>query len=222
MKAVQRFSGWLRGRLQSPKMSRIPQAESERVRLAILRAAAEELAVAGYAGLRVAAVADRVGKTPGAVYGRFPDKQSLAIATVREVRDRYLMPRVASAMNDQQGLSAIEALSRAIAEAANEDSCRPACCCSARCRAGHPAGTARRRSPATFQRFSGCSHAAFASGQSTGAIRQDIDAQRFVLATLGLPLAFVTIAGMFPGEASYADLEATLSPILTHGIRGKE
>ena len=49
---------------------------------AVLRAAAEQFAAAGYGGSTVQQIASRAGVTKGAVYFHFPDKQTIARAVV--------------------------------------------------------------------------------------------------------------------------------------------
>lgn len=56
---------------------------SHRVVTAVLRVAAEEIARAGYAGLRVEHVAQLAGVNKTTVYRRWPSKQDLVAATMR-------------------------------------------------------------------------------------------------------------------------------------------
>ena len=52
---------------------------------AILRAAAEELAEAGYAGLTMDRVAARAGTNKNAIYRRWPNRAALAVAAYRQL-----------------------------------------------------------------------------------------------------------------------------------------
>ena len=93
-------------------MARIPEEQSREVRRAIIEATIHEIALHGYQGLRIGKVAERVGKTQGAVYGRFTDKEALALATLREFRDEKLAPLVFQAsLPGKQPLDILDALS---------------------------------------------------------------------------------------------------------------
>src|SRR3954447_21720052 len=59
---------------------------------AILRAAAEELAEAGYAGLTMERVAQRAGTNKNAIYRRWPNRAALGVAAYRHLAGDRLSP----------------------------------------------------------------------------------------------------------------------------------
>ncbi|MGW4525508.1 TetR/AcrR family transcriptional regulator C-terminal ligand-binding domain-containing protein [Amycolatopsis sp. NPDC004378] len=59
---------------------------------AILRAAAEELAGAGYPGLTVERVAQRAGTNKNAIYRRWPNRAALGVAAYRHLAEDTLEP----------------------------------------------------------------------------------------------------------------------------------
>lgn len=59
---------------------------------AILRAAAEELAEAGYPGLTMERVAQRAGTNKNAIYRRWPNRAALGVAAYRHLADDTLKP----------------------------------------------------------------------------------------------------------------------------------
>lgn len=65
------------------------QERARRTREKVLTAAAEVFAEEGYARATLAAVADRIGMTKGALYGHFPSKCSLAGALIAESRQAW-------------------------------------------------------------------------------------------------------------------------------------
>ncbi len=59
---------------------------------AILRAAAEELAEAGYSGLTMERVAQRAGTNKNAIYRRWPNRAALGVAAYRHLAEETLGP----------------------------------------------------------------------------------------------------------------------------------
>lgn len=200
-------------------MARTTKADSEKVQAAILEAAGAEIAHHGYQGLRIPAVAKRIGKTQGAVYGRFPDKETLALAAIRHLRDELVMPQVMLELAEAKSpVEALEGVSRAIAKVAVE----------------HPEGQlmfARLASEmagqpgpladevrSLFDSFATTLRGLVQSARDRGMIHADIDARVFAYAVVGLPIMFSTMACMFRSELSYEELESQLRPVLTRGV----
>lgn len=74
-----------------PGASRTPRTQAERIeqtRGSVLDAAVRLLAKKGYAGLRMADVADTAGVSRGALTHHFPSKDELVVAVVQHVFDR--------------------------------------------------------------------------------------------------------------------------------------
>jgi AcrR family transcriptional regulator len=72
---------------------------------AVLQAAADELIVAGYAGLTMDAVARRAGTNKNAIYRRWPSRATLAVAAYRQmVRAEASLPDTGSLRNDTLAL----------------------------------------------------------------------------------------------------------------------
>ncbi|WP_372662503.1 TetR/AcrR family transcriptional regulator [Amycolatopsis kentuckyensis] len=72
---------------------------------AILRAAADELAEAGYPGLTMERVAHRAGTNKNAIYRRWPNRAALGVAAYRHVaEDRLTLPDTGSLREDALAL----------------------------------------------------------------------------------------------------------------------
>lgn len=72
---------------------------------AILRAAADELAEAGYPGLTMERVAQRAGTNKNAIYRRWPNRAALGVAAYRHVAaDRLTPPDTGSLREDALAL----------------------------------------------------------------------------------------------------------------------
>lgn len=82
------------------------RAKAQQRRETILRAAAELVAERGWAGVTVAAVADRAGVSNGNVYTHFPDKAALLSETFRRLADREhrAVAEATRAAGDQAGV----------------------------------------------------------------------------------------------------------------------
>ncbi len=204
-------------------MGRTTREESERAVRAILAATTIELAEHGYAGLRVPAVAERVGKTYGAVYGRFDDKESLVLAALRQLRDDVVAPKVAASLARNQGFIAqLEGLSGAVAEIAEEHPQGQRMFARLAVEMAAAPGPLGDEVRALFASFAELLRDLIARGQACGEIATDVDAQTLAHAVVGLPVAFMTMTAMFGKTANYADLEATLSRVLSRGLAGAE
>ncbi len=203
-------------------MSRTSKAESERVRLAILRATTDEIAEHGYQGLRVAAVAARIGKTQGAVYGRFANKEALALAAIRHLRDGILLPRIMVAVSGSgSALESVEQVSATIAKVAEEYPNGQLVIARLASELAGATGPMADEIRGLVQTFVRVLENLFETAKDNGELRTSIDTKRLAHAVVGLPFAFATVSRMYPDHAPYADLEATLSAILTRGVSKK-
>lgn len=198
-------------------MARTTADESAATREAILRAAIEEIAEHGYAGLRVPKVAARVHKTQGAVYARFPNKEALVLAALRELRDGALGPRVAAALAAAPAdhpLVGVEALSRAIARFAEEDAIGQRAFARLSTELAYDTGPIAEEMEALYRSFTQLIGGLF----TTAGVHPEPHA--LAAAVVGLPVAFMTAAAWTGHD--YAELEAILAPILTAGLLAPE
>lgn len=203
-------------------MARVTREESLRTHAEIVALAIERMAEVGFAGLRIPDVAERLGKTQGAVYGRFADKEALAVAAVRHLRDHIVLPKVVMAVSSTSSVTgALEAVSVAIADVAREHPHGPrAFARLAAETAGHD-GPLAREVQSLFDVFASTLQSLVERGREAGEIRDDVEPRAFAMAVLGLPVAFSTITAMYDGSPTYADLEAALRPVLTRGVRAE-
>src|ERR1044072_1280453 len=67
---------------------------------AILRAAADELAEAGYPGLTVEGVARRAGTNKNAIYRRWPNRAALGVAAYRHLAEDTVQPPRTAALRE--------------------------------------------------------------------------------------------------------------------------
>jgi AcrR family transcriptional regulator len=79
---------------------------SERVVADVLRATLAELGRAGYAGLRVDAIAEQAGVNKTTIYRRWPTKAALVEAAIRSLRGATVAPDTGSVTGDLVALAA--------------------------------------------------------------------------------------------------------------------
>ena len=204
-------------------MARTTKDESLRMHQAIVQATVEEIADHGYHGLRVPAVARRVGKTQGVVYGRFADKEALTLAALRAIRDELLMPTLGEVMartGPSSPLRTIEGLSAATAEVAQKHPSgqRMLTRLAVEC-AGDDDAVAREVRD-IFQGFVDMIAALVVDAQQRGEVRKELDALPFAHAVIGMQIGLASIAPLLNGGAmSYESMEEIIRPVLTRGIR---
>ena len=187
--------------------------------MAILWAATEEIAENGYMGLRVPAVAKRVGKTHGAVYGRYPNKEALALAAIRHLRDEVLLPKMMVAVSESgSAIQAVERVSATIAGVADDFPKGQLMFARLASELASDSSAIGEEVRALFATFARVLTELFERAKSDGELLPTVDPSALAYAVVGLPFAFSTVSTMFPDAARYKDLEATLSPVLTRGV----
>jgi len=204
-------------------MARIPREESERVQAAIIVAAVEEMAQHGYAGLRIPLVAKRIGKTQGAVYGRFIDKQALALAAVESIRDKVFLPRMADLLKaTEPPLGRLAKISAITAGIARE----------------HPAGQrmvarlvtelASEQTPVAIAvrgligQFVSVIHGLLTAAHENGQLATSTtanDLETIALTIVGQQIGLATMANLFPERTNYPQLEQIMRKVLDAGLR---
>lgn len=201
-------------------MARITAEESSKVQQQVLRAAADELARCGYQGLRIPEVARVIGKTQGAVYGRFPDKEALALAAVRFVRNEIIAPRLAEALEAEGGsaFDKLEALSAVIAEVASSDRNGERMITRLAMELGNDPGPVGKEVREFFGMFVEVIKGLLKQARADGELRDDIDIAAVAYATTGMQIGLSTMAAMCGKKTNYRALEAAMRPILTRGI----
>lgn len=198
-------------------MGRTTAAESARIHEEILRATVEEIALNGYAGLRVREVAQRIGKTQGSVYSRYDNKADLAVAAIRTLRDE-LMPRVMSAMQGRSSaLQKVEALSATIAGFARDDPTGQRAFARLSTELASDESPLAREIRGMFDAFVGILTQLFGLAQKTGEVQVEVDARTLALSVVCLPVCFMTASVLFE-DAQYDVLEAQISQLLTRGL----
>jgi len=201
-------------------MARIPQDESRKVHRAIVGAAVEELASCGFQGLRIPAVARRVGKTQGAVYGRFPDKEALTLAALRYTRDQVLMPRIVATMSEEgSALDKIERVSATVAEFATKNRAGERSLTRLAVELGDDRGPVGKEVRAFINAFVEVIEGLLSQAQADGEIRADVDVKQVAHVAVSAQIGMSTMAAMFRRRTSYRSLEAALRPILTRGVQ---
>lgn len=200
-------------------MGRTSKAESERVRLAILRATTDLIADHGYQGLRIPDVAKKIGKTQGAIYGRFENKEALALGALRHLRDEIVLPKVMVAVSGSaSAIESVERVSATIAQVADEYPKGQLMFARLAAELAAEKGPIADEVRAMFDTFWRVLRDLFARAKAEGAIEDHLDPDRLAYAVVGLPVAFATMSRMFPDDAPYAEMEAVLSGVLTRGI----
>ncbi len=205
-------------------VARIPRDESERVQAAIIEAAVEEIANNGYLGLRIPEVAKKIGKTQGAVYGRFDDKHALALTALQSIRDELFVPQMeevlASPTSPLDKLAELSAITATIAQD------HPA---SQRMLARFAIEMSDETTPlaeevrgffTTFvQIIRGLLQQAAADDELSPALGPDPDLDAIAHVCVAVQLGLASMSSLFPTRVSYPQLEAVLRPIFDQGTR---
>lgn len=202
-------------------MSRISKDESRAVEAAILEATVIELARHGFAGLRVPAVAQAIGKTQGAVYGRFADKRALAVAALRVARDEHFVPLIAKALDETSAgrFAALERMSASLADLATANPAAERMIARLAAEAAHEEEPLRDEVRGLLEPFVGVIEAVLAAGQVEGEVDRALDVNTLARVVVAAQLGVSIMANLFADQTSVSDLAACLAPILTRGIR---
>jgi AcrR family transcriptional regulator len=202
-------------------MARITRNESQRVQEAIIQAAVEEIAEHGYAGLRIPLVAERIGKTQGAVYGRFVDKQSLALAAVEYIRDQVLAPRVTKVLEpSQEPLTQLEALSQVTAQIAADYPAGQVSIARLATELSHAEGPVAAAVRALFDSFAKLLTSLLDSAHERGDIQLSKEQrQELGYVFLGMQIGYASMGNLFAQKTNYVRLENAMRTVLTGGLR---
>ena len=202
-------------------MARITRDESQRVQEAVIKAAVEEIAEHGYAGLRIPLVAERIGKTQGAVYGRFVDKQSLALAAVEYIRDTVLAPRVTAVLDaNNEPLAQLEALSQLTAQIAADYPAGQISIARLATELSHAEGPVADAVRALFESFAKLLTSLLNQAHERGDVAIPEPKRRELgYVFLGMQIGYATMGNLFAKQTSYVTLEESMRTILTGGLR---
>lgn len=198
-------------------MARTTREESRQVRDAIITATVREIARCGFQGLRIPEVAKAIGKTQGAVYGRFPDKEALAMEALTFIRDKKFLPLIESAGVVKDPAKRLARLSEGVAELAREYPDAQLMLARLVAELAEDTGPLGEEVRAMFAVFMDIVEGLLRS-DAQGAVRPGVEPASAAMAFVGAKLGVALITALYADRTTYAKIEQHLRPILIHGL----
>ncbi len=198
-------------------MARTTREESRQVRDAIITATVREIARCGFQGLRIPEVAKAIGKTQGAVYGRFPDKEALAMEALKYIRDKKFLPLIESAASVKDPVKRVARLSEGVAKLARDYPDAQLMLARLVAELAEDKGPLGEEVRAMFDVFMNIVEAIL-SGSAPGVVRSTVEPSSAAMAFVGAKLGVALITALYAERTSYAKIEEHLRPILLQGL----
>ncbi len=198
-------------------MARTTREESRQVRDKIIRATVREIARCGYQGLRIPEVAKAIGKTQGAVYGRFPDKEALAMEALKYIRDEKFLPLIEGSGTVTDPVARIARLSEGVSQLATEYPDAQLMLARLVAEMAEDTGPLGEEIRAMFGVFVDVVEGIL-RGHEPGVVHDDLDPTRAAIAFVGCKLGTALITALLAERTSYAAIEEQLRPILSRGL----
>ncbi|MHC4392433.1 MAG: TetR family transcriptional regulator [Planctomycetota bacterium] len=200
-------------------MARTSAEESEQMHAAIVEAAVKLLAEKGVAGLRVPEVARAVGRTQGAVYGRFPDKEALCLEALRAAREDFLGPVVFRALRArEEPIDALENVSQELAALGSEHPHAQRMIARLAAELGGERGPLTREIRQLFFTFSDLLETLLTEAQERGRVRTDVDPTTLSLALVGAHLGLALFEPLVADRTSFGAMAEALTAVVTPGV----